>query len=88
MDFPQDEPREYAGSGPFPDVMNDPAYATNIDNDGKEKGFEDPDTCRICRGEGSEEEQLFYPCKCSGSIKFVHQSCLVEWLSHSQKKYC
>lgn len=46
------------------------------------------DTCRICHGEATEEEPLFYPCKCSGSIKFVHQSCLVEWLSHSQKKHC
>ncbi|KAL9112548.1 MAG: hypothetical protein Q9227_003119 [Pyrenula ochraceoflavens] len=49
---------------------------------------EDGDTCRICRGEASEDEPLFYPCKCSGSIKFVHQTCLMEWLSHSQKKYC
>ena len=48
----------------------------------------DPDTCRICRGEGTTEEPLFYPCKCSGSIKFVHQDCLMEWLSHSQKKHC
>ncbi|KAK0631166.1 hypothetical protein B0T17DRAFT_530300 [Bombardia bombarda] len=24
----------------------------------------------------------------SGSIKFVHQDCLMEWLSHSQKKHC
>lgn len=48
----------------------------------------DPDTCRICRGEGSTEEPLFYPCKCSGSIKYVHQDCLMEWLSHSQKKHC
>ncbi|KAL2150517.1 hypothetical protein VTH82DRAFT_7080 [Thermothelomyces myriococcoides] len=48
----------------------------------------DPDTCRICRGEGSEEEPLFFPCKCSGSIKYVHQDCLMEWLSHSQKKHC
>lgn len=87
-DFPQSEPREYGDSAPFPDLMNDPAYATNVDSGGREKAFEDPDTCRICRGEGSEEDQLFYPCKCSGSIKFVHQSCLVEWLSHSQKKYC
>src|ERR1700744_4285244 len=46
------------------------------------------DTCRIWRGEGSKDEPLFYPCKCSGSIKFVHQDCLMEWLSHSQKKYC
>ncbi|PSS00894.1 hypothetical protein BD289DRAFT_458271 [Coniella lustricola] len=48
----------------------------------------DADTCRICRGEGTPEEPLFYPCKCSGSIKYVHQDCLMEWLSHSQKKHC
>ncbi|KAK4152093.1 hypothetical protein C8A00DRAFT_16563 [Chaetomidium leptoderma] len=48
----------------------------------------DPDTCRICRGDGSSDEPLFYPCKCSGSIKYVHQDCLMEWLSHSQKKHC
>ncbi|KAF9781464.1 hypothetical protein IL306_013461 [Fusarium sp. DS 682] len=47
-----------------------------------------PGICRICRGEGTPEEPLFYPCKCSGSIKYVHQDCLMEWLSHSQKKYC
>lgn len=44
--------------------------------------------CRICRSEGTADEPLFYPCKCSGSIKYVHQDCLMEWLSHSQKKYC
>ncbi|PGH13390.1 hypothetical protein AJ79_03669 [Helicocarpus griseus UAMH5409] len=72
--------------GPLPDIMNDPAFATNIP--GKRRSMDEPDTCRICRGEGTEEEQLFYPCKCSGSIKFVHQDCLMQWLSHSQKKYC
>ncbi|KAJ5770600.1 uncharacterized protein N7511_002651 [Penicillium nucicola] len=70
-----------AGTG-SPDVMNDPAF------DEREKGFDDLDTCRICHGEATNEEPLFYPCKCSGSIKFVHQICLVEWLSHSQKKHC
>lgn len=57
-------------------------------NAGKGKSIDEGDTCRICRAEGTEEEPLFYPCKCSGSIKFVHQACLMEWLSHSQKKYC
>lgn len=67
----------------FPDLMNDPAL------DEREKGFEDMDTCRICHGEADEpDDPLFYPCKCSGSIKFVHQVCLVEWLAHSQKKHC
>jgi E3 ubiquitin-protein ligase MARCH6 len=49
---------------------------------------EDGDSCRICRGEGTTEQPLFYPCKCNGSIRFVHQECLMEWLAHSQKKYC
>ncbi|KAK9469791.1 hypothetical protein V1512DRAFT_219315 [Lipomyces arxii] len=44
------------------------------------------DVCRICRGEATEEEQLFHPCKCSGSIRYVHQECLTEWLQHSQRK--
>jgi E3 ubiquitin-protein ligase MARCH6 len=74
--------RDAADGSGFPDLMNDPAY------DEREKGFDDLDTCRICHGEATEEEPLFYPCKCSGSIKFVHQICLVEWLSHSQKKHC
>lgn len=73
-------------SPPEPDLMNDPSYETNPR--GKQRRPEEPDTCRICRGEGSKEEPLFYPCKCSGSIKFVHQGCLMEWLSHSQKKHC
>ncbi|KZZ88109.1 RING finger membrane protein [Ascosphaera apis ARSEF 7405] len=48
----------------------------------------DPDTCRICRSEGTLDDPLYHPCKCSGSIRYVHQSCLMEWLSHSQKKHC
>ncbi|KAH7348647.1 hypothetical protein BKA65DRAFT_501036 [Rhexocercosporidium sp. MPI-PUGE-AT-0058] len=74
------------GQAPTPDVMNDPQYTTNFE-DG-EDGSGDADTCRICRAEGSDTEPLFHPCKCSGSIKFVHQDCLMEWLSHSQKKHC
>ncbi|KAL8702319.1 MAG: hypothetical protein Q9201_004467 [Fulgogasparrea decipioides] len=70
-----------------PDVMNDPAFDPGAGARPK-KSVDDPDTCRICRAEASTDEPLFYPCKCSGSIKFVHQDCLMEWLSHSQKKYC
>lgn len=39
--------------------------------------------CRICRG---DEEPLFYPCKCTGSIRYVHQDCLMEWLRHVGSK--
>jgi uncharacterized RDD family membrane protein YckC len=37
-------------------------------------------TCRICfEGEGEEAGPLFRPCKCDGSIRYVHQSCLAKW---------
>ena len=48
----------------------------------------DQDVCRVCRSEASTDRPLFFPCLCSGSIKFVHQDCLVEWLKVSKKKYC
>lgn len=39
--------------------------------------------CRICRGEATPEEPLFHPCKCAGSIGYVHQDCLFDWLEHA-----
>ncbi|KAL8661419.1 MAG: hypothetical protein Q9202_005601 [Teloschistes flavicans] len=70
-----------------PDVMNDPSFDPDATSK-RRRNMDELDTCRICRAEASAEEPLFYPCKCSGSIKFVHQNCLMEWLSHSQKKHC
>lgn len=43
-------------------------------------------SCRICRGEATPEDPLFYPCKCRGSIKYIHQGCLEEWLKHSGRE--
>ncbi|WBW74574.1 ER ubiquitin-protein ligase E3 Doa10 [Schizosaccharomyces osmophilus] len=48
----------------------------------------DEEICRVCRCEGTEDSPLFHPCKCTGSIRYVHQECLVEWLAHSKKKHC
>lgn len=42
-------------------------------------------TCRICRGEASETQPLLHPCRCRGSIKYIHQDCLLEWLRHLNK---
>lgn len=33
------------------------------------------DICRVCRMEGTPDRQLYYPCLCTGSIKYIHQ----EW---------
>ena len=46
------------------------------------------DICRVCRGTADENQPLFYPCKCSGSIRYVHEACLKEWLKHSKKSHC
>lgn len=42
-------------------------------------------TCRICRGEATTSQPLLHPCKCRGSIRYIHQDCLLEWLKHSNK---
>ncbi|KAH9881124.1 hypothetical protein J1614_001618 [Plenodomus biglobosus] len=68
-----------------PSLASETASQTS---DSHDQDKEEADTCRICRGEATPEEPLFYPCKCSGSIKYVHQECLMEWLSHTQKKHC
>ncbi|KAL2315587.1 ERAD-associated E3 ubiquitin-protein ligase doa10 [Schizosaccharomyces pombe] len=48
----------------------------------------DDEICRVCRCEGAPDSPLFHPCKCTGSIRYVHQECLVEWLGHSKKTHC
>lgn len=44
--------------------------------------------CRVCRCEGTPDHPLFHPCKCKGSIKYIHQDCLQFWLQHSNKETC
>lgn len=41
--------------------------------------------CRICHisAEESDCEPLVEPCACSGSMRWVHSQCLVNWLQHS-----
>ena len=37
--------------------------------------------CRICLSEGpNEDDPLICPCECSGSIRYVHASCIGHWL--------
>nr|XP_046148570.1 E3 ubiquitin-protein ligase MARCHF6 isoform X5 [Oncorhynchus gorbuscha] len=49
---------------------------------------DEADICRVCRSEGTPDKPLYHPCVCTGSIKFIHQECLVQWLKHSRKEYC
>ncbi|PPQ69487.1 hypothetical protein CVT26_002833, partial [Gymnopilus dilepis] len=49
---------------------------------------EEQDTCRICSAPAEPDQPLFHPCKCSGTIRYIHQDCLTTWLAHSKKKNC
>eukprot|EP01083_Nonionella_stella_P258428 883353_1 len=44
--------------------------------------------CRICRGNHTPDKPLYHPCLCSGSIKYIHEPCLSEWLQHSGANKC
>ncbi|WVF65735.1 hypothetical protein IAT40_000467 [Kwoniella sp. CBS 6097] len=46
------------------------------------------DVCRVCRVEGDEVDPLIHPCKCSGSVRYVHPDCLKLWLAQTGKKHC
>ena len=43
--------------------------------------------CRICHG-GYEEGELIRPCKCTGTVKYAHQSCVLNWVSKSGNQSC
>ncbi|TPX53632.1 hypothetical protein SeMB42_g00650 [Synchytrium endobioticum] len=49
---------------------------------------EDANFCRVCRAEATPDHPLYHPCRCSGSMKYIHQDCLEQWLAHSRKKHC
>ncbi|KAM7073796.1 E3 ubiquitin-protein ligase MARCHF8 isoform 3-T32 [Molossus nigricans] len=46
------------------------------------------DACRICHCEGDEESPLITPCHCTGSLHFVHQACLQQWIKSSDTRCC
>lgn len=61
---------------------------------GKKYKFEKIDTlkdsiCKIClENEGIiEEDNLISPCKCKGTMKFVHRECLRRWRYHKKNLY-
>jgi E3 ubiquitin-protein ligase DOA10 len=59
-----------------------------MDHHSASVGFDDEmpplnpvDVCRVCRVEAEEDNPMVHPCKCSGSVKFVHADWYVLALS-------
>ncbi|XP_014670912.1 PREDICTED: E3 ubiquitin-protein ligase MARCH3-like, partial [Priapulus caudatus] len=49
--------------------------------------FSEATFCRICH-DVDREERLISPCRCTGSIGTVHQSCVEKWLMSSNTDAC
>ena len=58
----------------------------NIINDSKLFDSMDNKICRICFEKETKLNPLISPCLCEGTIKFVHQSCLKNWIKISNIK--
>lgn len=50
--------------------------------------YSNSDICRICHCEADCGNPLLSPCYCAGSLKYVHQSCLQQWLAASDTRSC
>ncbi|XP_075234065.1 uncharacterized protein LOC142331816 [Lycorma delicatula] len=46
------------------------------------------DICRICHCEGDSDVPLIAPCYCAGSLRYVHQVCLQQWIKSSNIRRC
>ncbi|KAJ4459559.1 putative E3 ubiquitin-protein ligase MARCH1/8 [Paratrimastix pyriformis] len=80
-------------SGLSTDLRDPDAISQSIPVDGRSGlsesvGPEDSSVqCRICRsGPGSVASPLIAPCRCRGSLKFVHQACLLQWIQSSSNE--
>ena len=52
------------------------------------KDVEESAYCRICLERGEPDQYMCLPCKCSGSIRYIHPDCLKEWIKESGSVEC
>ena len=44
--------------------------------------------CRICMDLGEGKEEMCAPCLCDGTIKYMHVTCLKEWIKEKKSIKC
>ncbi|XP_038647841.1 uncharacterized protein LOC119963181 isoform X2 [Scyliorhinus canicula] len=72
-----------AAVNPEPCESARPAQLQNVDD-----WPDDGDICRICHCEGDDDSPLITPCRCTGTLRFVHQACLHQWIKSSDTRCC
>ena len=79
---------ENSGGPPVAALVADSGRQPNFDMASNTDLIDDSqglDICRVCRSEGLPDRPLFHPCICTGSIKWIHQECLIQWMRYSRK---
>nr|XP_015815175.2 E3 ubiquitin-protein ligase MARCHF9 isoform X1 [Nothobranchius furzeri] len=92
----RDDEEEYYGSEPRPRSLAFEDKETSKAQEGcldaaslpslSESGTRTPQ-CRICF-QGPEKGELLSPCRCDGSVRCSHQSCLIRWISERGSWSC
>lgn len=44
--------------------------------------------CRICIDLGDADTKMCAPCLCTGSVKYIHVTCLKEWIKEKRSIKC
>ncbi|KNC51609.1 uncharacterized protein AMSG_07520 [Thecamonas trahens ATCC 50062] len=66
-------------------VVEPGAAVAPVASDGWSSESDEGPVCRVCRvGDGD----LFAPCQCAGSMRYIHQECLEQWLNVSHAESC
>uniref|UniRef100_A0A0D9X3C4 RING-CH-type domain-containing protein n=1 Tax=Leersia perrieri TaxID=77586 RepID=A0A0D9X3C4_9ORYZ len=65
-----------------------PTPAASGSGGGDDEEDEEEEQCRICRQPAEAGRPLRYPCACRGSIRFVHDDCLLRWLATRRTSHC
>ncbi|XP_026158746.1 uncharacterized protein marchf1 isoform X2 [Mastacembelus armatus] len=78
------------GSGHGDMSVPTPEKHCNVNGGTQEPCSDDSEleVCRICHCEGNDECPLIMPCRCTGSLSFVHQACLNQWIKSSDTRCC
>ncbi|XP_069012025.1 E3 ubiquitin-protein ligase MARCHF9-like [Embiotoca jacksoni] len=92
----RDDEEEYYGSDPRPrSLAFEDKEEAKLQDGGldaasipslSESGMRSPQ-CRICF-QGPEKGELLSPCRCAGSVRCTHQSCLIRWISERGSWSC
>jgi E3 ubiquitin-protein ligase DOA10 len=60
--------------------LDNNALKGGLKDNTKTVAVESGKACRICLDDMDDDDNPFItPCKCAGSMKFIHLSCLREW---------